>query len=58
MRACFAINKKMKIKRLTIVLRLLDTCILPIPTSAVEIWAAFERLDFDTLEKNLLTWGK
>ena len=50
MRACFALNKKMTIKRIpvNVALRLFHVCILPILTYGAEIWAAFERFDFDT----------
>ena len=53
MRACFALNKKMKIKRIpvNVVLKLFCACMLPILTYGAEIWAAFERFDFDTWEK-------
>ena len=50
MRACFALNKKMKIKRIpvNVALMLFDACILPILTDGAEVWAAFERFHFDT----------
>ena len=43
-------NKKMKIKMIPadVALRLFDACMLPILTYGAEIWAAFERFDFDT----------
>ena len=52
MRACFALNKKMKIKRIpvNVTLRLFNVCILPILTYGAEIWPAFERFDLDTWE--------
>ena len=50
MTACFALNKKIKIKRIpvNVALRLFDGCILPILTYGAETSAAFERFDFDT----------
>ena len=46
-RACFALNNKMKINRIpvNVALRLFDACILPILTYGAEIWVAFERFE-------------
>ena len=43
----------MKIERIpvNVALRLFDACVLPILTYGVEIWAEFERFDFDSSEK-------
>ena len=53
MRACFALNKKMKIKGkpVNVALRLFNAGTLPILTYGAEIWAAIEKFEFDRWEK-------
>ena len=52
--ACFSLNKNFKLKNIPIkiALKLFDATFLPILTYAAEVWAAFERADYDSREKS------
>ena len=54
MRACFALNKQMKIKRIpvNVALRLFDACILPFLTYAAEVWQDLRGLILTHREAN------
>ena len=53
-RACFSLNKNFKLKDIPIKidLKLFDATVLPILTYGAEVWAAFERADYDLWEKS------
>ena len=53
-KACFSLNKNFKLKDIPIkiALKLFDATVLPILTYGAEVWAAFERADYDSWEKS------
>ena len=53
-KACSSLNKNFKLKDIPIkiALKLFDATVLPILTYGAEVWAAFDRADYDSSEKS------